>query len=239
MRMRIVPAITLCGLATSAALAQSPLDRGPRRGFDIAIVPAFSLGFNAIRAWQVDSVSCDTQPQRCLSYAMGNAPTIGVDVQVPLGRMFGLSVGGAIGQPQRIQCRQATNCQATSTERLTVLKGSGLLLFRLKPQAPVFIGVGYGSSRASRGAIQGQDTTVTEQGPVVQLAFDFALGQQLGLRISWWNYWMGVSTTGIGGSNAVVRLCSDPGGAVDGCFQPEKTAHDQLLSFGARVRLPK
>jgi hypothetical protein len=237
MRMRIVQAITLCGLLTSAASAQSPLDRGPRRGFDIAIVPAFSLGFNAIRAWQSDSIICDTQPSRCISQGMGNAPMLGADVQVPLGRMFGLSVGGAVGQPQRVQCKQGTNCQATSTEKLTVLKGSALLLFRLKPQAPVFIGVGYGASRASRGAIQGQDTTVSEQGPVVQLAFDFALGQQVGLRISWWNYWMGTSTIGIGGSNDLVRLCSES--AVDGCFQPEKTAHDQLLSFGARVRLPK
>jgi hypothetical protein len=222
-------------VSAAGASAQSPLDRGPSRGFDFAVVPGVALGFNAIRAWQVDSVTCTATPRQCISYGMGNAPSFSLDVTVPLGRYFGLSLGGAIGQPQRVVCQQGSFCQATSSERQTVLRGNGLLLFRLKPQAPIFLGVGYGAAQANPGSLPWQDSTIIERGPVAELAFDFALGQQVGFRVAWWNYWLTVNSDGLGPASGVIA-CSTPG-AGDGCFTPETTAHDQMWTFGARVRL--
>jgi len=46
-----------------------------------------------------------------------------------------------------------------------------------------------------------------------------------------------VNADGIGGASGVVS-CSAPG-AGDGCFTPEGTAHDQMFTFAARVRLFK
>lgn len=236
MRKTIATLVLVAGIAAPLG-AQSPLDRGPTRGFDFAVIPSIGIGFNAIRAWQRDSLSCSTTPDRCLSYAMGNAPFFNLDVSLPLGRYFGLAVGGAIGQPQRVVCLQGTNCQATSSERLTVLRGNGLLLFRLKPQAPVFLGLGYGAARANPGSAPWQDSTIVERGPVAELAFDFALGQQVGFRIAWWNYWLSVNGDGLSTAGGF-QSCSTPG-AGDGCFTPETTAHDQMFTFGARVRLLK
>lgn len=222
-------------LTAGAAAAQSPLDRGPTRGFDVAVVPSVSLGFNAIRVWQKDTVACQADTGKCVSYAMGNAPNFVLDVTAPLGRYFGLSVAGTIGQPQRVTCVQANACQATSTQRLTVLRGSGMLLFRLKPQAPVFLGVGYAISQSNPGPLIWQDSTVVEKGPVAELAFDFALGEQVGFRIAWWNYWFSVNA-GLGSALGVTPCTTDPS---DGCFTPETTAHDQMFTFGARIRLLK
>jgi hypothetical protein len=236
MTQRVVSAATFLILAAGVAVAQSPLDRGPRRGFDFAVVPGFALGFNAIRSFQTDSTACTGDQTHCLEYAMGNAPSFSLDITVPLGRFFGLSVGGAAGQPQRVVCVQGNNCQATSTDRLTVLRGNGLLLFRLKPQAPVFIGVGYGAARINPGSLPWQDSMVVEKGPVAELAFDFALGEQVGFRIAWWNYWLAVDASGIGNA-AGIADCRTSGG--DGCFTPETTAHDQMFTFAARIRLLK
>jgi hypothetical protein len=210
----------VAALVASTAAAQSPLDEGPRRGFDVAIVPSFSLGFNGIRAWSIDSITCNTRPDRCVSYAEGKGPMIGTDLQVPLGRYFGLSVGGAIGRPVQTLCVQGSDCRIA--DRVTLIKGNGLLLFRLKPQAPVFFGIGYGGSYASPGPVPNQSAQ-TEKGPVLEVAFDFALGKQVGLRLAWWNYWL--QTTGA--DELPFRVV------------PETTAHDALLSFGARVRIPK
>ena len=232
----MVRAVAFVMVAVSGAAAQSPLDRGPTRGFDLAIIPSISLGFNANRAWQKDTTACQGDVDHCVSYAMGNAPNFSLDVTVPVGRYFGLSAGGMIGQPQRVTCAQDTNCQATSTDRLTVLRGNALLLFRLKPQAPIFIGVGYGMTQANPGTLPWQDSVIVEKGPVAELGFDFNLGEQFGFRIAWWHYWMSVDASG-SSSVAGIALCSsDPS---DGCFTPETTAHDQMITFGARIRLPK
>ena len=236
MTRRLVSGAGLLLLATTAAVAQSPLDRGPSRGFDFAVVPGVGLSFNATRAFQTDSSACSGQQNQCISYAMGNAPSFSLDLTIPLGRYFGLSAGGAIGQPQRVTCTQSGNCQASSTDRLTVMRGNGMLLFRLKPQAPVFFGLGYGAAQANPGSLPWQDSSVVEKGPVAEIAFDFALGEQVGFRIAWWNYWLAVDASGLSGIAGGVD-CRTNG--ADGCFTPETTAHDQMFTFSARIRLPK
>ena len=68
------------------------------------------------------------------------------------------------------------------------MHGALLLLWRFKPRAPIFFGIGPAVTFFTPGPVLGQADAVLEPGGVVVVAYDAQLGAHVGVRVAWWNY---------------------------------------------------
>ena len=141
------------------------------------------------------------------------------DIQVPVLRHFGLSVGGAIGRPHKLNCVQGADCQSRTT--LTMIKANAMLLARFKPGVPVYFGLGAGATRLHPGAVDVlQDSlTLTETGFVGLIGFDVSLASRVGARIVWWHYFSTPKADGLSTDYTTSRT------------------HDSVISVSARIKL--
>jgi hypothetical protein len=219
MRIRFLLALAVLVTAGDALTAQTSL-RARTDAFPLAVVPWAALGFNGTRAVadDTDQLTCAV-PARCFEYRLGNGPVLGVDLQLPLPTTFGVQLTASAGLPNQTRCALG-NC--LSIDRVTMLRGSALLLIRLKARAPIFFGLGAAASRMNPGPVQGiQDTiTVTEVGAAGLIAYDVSMGSNVGARVSWAHYLLKPSSEGFPNT-----------------FQVESFAYDWLLSIGARIKI--
>lgn len=220
--MRLRPLFVLAALAAGLqpAAAQTGLRRVQPKAFPLAVVPWAAAGFNGTRVTQSDAATCPNTPANCFQYDVGNSPMLGVDLQVPLASTFGFQVTASAGRPSRVRCTRGSEC--LSTDEMTFVRGSALLLLRFKARAPIFFGVGGAASRLDPGPVAGlQDSVqVTEFGGAGLIGYDFAMGSKVGARITWTHY-----------------LLKPSDDQITGTFATKDLAYDWVIAVGARVRL--
>ena len=158
-----------------------------------AFVTAGWSGDRAIRTYDVgqpnpadpacDSLQCQT------TLGAGSAIGVGGRVQLPISRIAGLRAGLAVSwPPPRIATLDGSQVR-TGTARVTLLRGDLMLLFRFKPQAPVFFGVGAAFARFNPGLAPGQEQS-TDVGGVAAVGYDHRIKPSLGLRFEWTAYYL-------------------------------------------------
>lgn len=202
-------------LAGDLVVAQERPSVRPR-GFDFALIAGGALSFNGIRAFEADSITCFVRENECVGHDLGSGPMLDVSIQLPFARTIALSVGGAIGRLKRKRCVRGVEC-IISPEKVTAIKGNAAFLFRLKPQAPVFFGLGAGATHFDPGPVEGQEK-LTEYGPLALIGYDFTLDADIGARITWWSYWM------------IPK---------EDIFDAAGTAYDALITFAVRIRFSR
>ena len=144
---------------------------------------------------------------------------LGVDLQLPVTRTLGVGVSGGVARPAHVTCTRA----CTSTDRVTAVHASLLLLWRFKARAPIYFGVGPTLSWINPGPVQTWDTTaVTEPGAALVVGYDFGITPTVGGRLAWWNY-----------------LTKPSDASLPATLTPSGLAWDKAFSFGLRFGLHK
>jgi hypothetical protein len=134
-----------------------------------------------------------------------------------------VEVGGQVGRPSQKLCFRS---QCQSPADLWAIRGSALLLWRFKPRAPIYFGLGGAVTRFDPAPVVGQNVTAdgqagtTEFGGVTVVGFDFQLSEQLGGRVVWRSYLMIPSSDGL-----------------PGVYEASGLAWDNTVSFGVRFLL--
>ena len=187
----------------AAAIAQAFPGEGPRTAaFPTALAVFASAGWSgdrAIRTYDVgqpnpadpacDSLRCQT------TLGAGSAIGVGGRIQVPVSRIAGLRAGLALAWPApRIATLDGSQVRL-GTARVTLVRGDLMLLFRFKPQAPVFLGVGAAFTRFAPGLALDQDQS-TDVGGVAAVGYDHRVTPSLGVRFEWTAYYLIPGTSG-------------------------------------------
>ncbi len=135
-----------------------------------------------------DDPACDSLRCRTVLGA-GSAPGAGLRFQVPVSRRAGVRAGLSIAIP-RAEVRTLDGSQvALGGDRIAQMRAEVLLLFRIKPQAPVFFGLGGAFARSNPGLAPAQDNS-TDVGGVVTIGLDRPLRPPFTLRLEWTAYLM-------------------------------------------------
>ena len=212
--------VALVAGASTVAVAQVATGPAPRA---VAFPPALSVmvgvstyGARARR----DSGASE------FTYPLSTGPTVSARLQSPLGRRFGLHVGGGFsyrnpredvgGSPRR-----------SSNERVATMRGEGGLLFRFKPAAPIYFGGGFVYYRHGGDPVFGQGRgAMTETGGAFGIGYDFGRkpGSNVAGRIDYWTYFVSPNASG-------------PTSGVEA----KSSARDWTFTVGAtyRLRLPE
>lgn len=195
MRSAIVAGV-LAALAAAplAGQTETSIRRVQPKAFRFAVTGSAGFGFGSVRATRFDPEACTGGD--CYSYGSGSGWQAGVDLQVPLGRNFGFELGGQIGHPSRTDCLLG-NC--LSPEKTWAYRGTALVLWRFKPRAPIYFGVGAAMSYFDPGPVlvyqDGMSTT--EYGAATAVGFDFPFNERLGGTVVWRSYILAPSTKGL------------------------------------------
>jgi hypothetical protein len=130
-----------------------------------------------------DSIRCRTV------LGASSAPGVGLRVQLPVSRGTGVRVGLSFAVPRaKIRTLSGTQVRLRG-DRVAQVRAELLLLFRIKPRAPVFLGVGGAFTRYNPGLAPAQDNA-TDAGGVVALGLDRPLKPPFGVRLEWTAYLM-------------------------------------------------
>jgi hypothetical protein len=216
--MRLVTIAVLLSTALAAeAWGQAPPEvrRVVRTSFPFAVTPSVGFGFGATRGKATDPIQCADRP--CVPVGDGSGWQARLEMQVPIGRTLGFEIGGQLGR-QSIKLCPGGSC--TAVDHMWAYKGSALLLWRFKPRAPVFFGVGGALAHFSSNPIYLDSLPTTEPGAAGVIGLDLAVGQRLGLRVEWRSFFL------------VPKSFGDPQR-----FQTSSVAWEQALTFGARCQL--
>jgi hypothetical protein len=181
-------AVLMSTLLAPVALGQArpPVRRVVRTSFPFAITPSLGLGYGATRVRATDPADCPDSP--CVDYGSGSGWQARVDLQVPLGRTLGFEVGGQLGRQASKVCQRGS---CSSPDRVWAYRGTASLLWRFKPRAPVFFGVGGAVVHYSPNPVFiGGTAPTTELGVGGVLGVDLSLAQRAGIRVAWRNYFL-------------------------------------------------
>jgi hypothetical protein len=124
--------------------------------------------------------------------SLGNGPVFTGRLQSPLGRRFGLHVGGAFTYRSHREDKDGSP-QFTSNDHVVSLRFDGGLLFRFKPAAPIYFGgaVTYYHHGLSPVVVASSGAT-SELGWGLGLGADFGRrpGSNIFGRVEFWSYWV-------------------------------------------------
>ncbi|HXV90739.1 MAG TPA: hypothetical protein VD707_05175 [Gemmatimonadales bacterium] len=197
MARRALAAAVLAIAGAGSSTAQTFPGEAPRPpSFPTTLAVFVTAGWSgdrAIRTYDVgqpnpadpacDSLKCQT------TLGAGSAIGVGGRVQLPISRIAGLRAGLAVSwPPPRIATLDGSQVR-TGTARVTLLRGDLMLLFRFKPQAPVFFGVGAALARFNPGLAPDQDQS-TDVGGVAAVGYDHRIKPSLGVRFEWTAYYL-------------------------------------------------
>ncbi|MDO8665199.1 MAG: hypothetical protein Q7J79_01205 [Gemmatimonadales bacterium] len=209
--------ILLAGGPAMAAAQVGPLPAPPARA--VAFPPAASvlIGFSSYgdRAGSADSAGST------YTYTLSRGPTLTGRLQSPLGRRFGLHVGGGFSYRNTRVDRDGSPF-SSSNERVATMRGEGGLLFRFKPAAPIYFGGGFVYYRhGGDPAVLGRGA-MTETGGAFGIGYDFGQkpGSNVAGRIEYWNYFVSPNASGLTGG-----------------VEAKSSARDWTFTVGATYRL--
>lgn len=216
--------LAAAGLAAPAA-GQTAVRRIEPKAFPLAVALSAGLGFGGTRATFTDSVLC--AGDNCGSAGAGSGWTATVDLRAPLGRTLGVEAAAHIGRPSQRLCFRGA-CQ--SSGETWALRGSAMLLWRFKPQAPIYFGLGAAVTRfdpapvVNQNLVLGDDGLVqggtTEFGAATVVGYDFTLDSRVGGTLVWRSYIMAPSSEGLPAN-----------------YESKTTAWDNSLAVGVRYFL--
>lgn len=218
--MRLAVVLLWIGMLAGPATGQPAIRRPQPQAFPFAVTPSLGFGFGAVRATSFDSTAC-ASPQACYEYGTGSGWQAGVDVQVPVGQVFGFELGGQVGRPSRKQCLRG---QCSAVDRTWSVRGTGTFVWRFKARAPVYFGLGAVVNRFNPGPVftTQDDIAVTEFGATTVVAVDFPIDERFGSRIVWRSYLLAPSDQGLSDTSGLSSI-----------------AWDNALSFGVRILLAR
>jgi hypothetical protein len=156
------------------------------------------------------------------TYALTTGPLVTARLQVPLGRRFGLHVGGGFTYRSRRVDRDGTPLSSLNDHVATV-RAEGGLLFRFKPAAPIYFGGSFVYVRHGAPPVLNQAggvTTETGGGFGVGLDFGRSPASSLAGRVEFWNYFVKPSASGLAGG-----------------ISAKSTARDGVFTIGVTYRL--
>jgi len=207
-------AVLMSILLASAAWGQAPPDvrQVVRTSFPLGLTASAGLGFGATR--QMDTTG--------VSFGTGSGWQARVDVQVPLGRTLGFEIGGQVGRQTTKQCARGACTVVAFPGHIWVYRGSGLLVWRFKPRAPVFFGVGPTLAYFSSNPVYLDAQPTTEIGVASVIGLDLAVAERIGLRVAWRSFFLVPKVVGPAQSS-----------------EARSIAWEQSLLFGARFKFVK
>lgn len=217
--MRLMAVSLWSALLAGAASGQTAIRRPQAKGFPLAVTASAGMGFGAVRATYFDDIEC-ASPEGCYEYGTGSGWQAGVDFQIPLGRTLGFEIGGQMGRPSLKQCLRG---QCGTVDRTWAIRGSGTLLWRFKPSAPVYFGLGGVYAYFSPGGpvLPFQTgVSVSEFGATTVIGLDLPIDDRVGGRIVWRGSFMIPSNKGLPETGTL-----------------RSVAWDNALSFGLRLPL--
>jgi len=228
--------LVLGALGTGRAAAQVfPNDQAPRQAFPSAFTLFVFGGFQASRITRIynvhaiDStdVRCDPIADDCRTiHGLAGAPGIGMRAQFPVTARSGVRLGFSATHPARRMTTRDGSQVLVATENVTLLRLEGLLLFRLKPQVPVYFGLGATLASYTPGPVHDQGP-VTELGGAFAVGIDHQMSPNIGTRVEFTGFIMKPNASGI----------QSPG--VQSEYYAHSTAFDGQLSFGFNFLLSK
>jgi hypothetical protein len=179
--------LTLTGPLTASLGAQT-IRRPEPRAFRFSVTPYLGPGWGGPRALDNDPFVCSVA--KCVTHRLGSSPVGGLEVHVPLLGTIALGLTVSAGRPNRVYCLVRA-CE--SRGRVTTVHGSALLLWRFRTRAPMYVGFGPALVHTAPGPVYSQRSATTEAGALVLAAFDMRFTSAVGLRVAWWNYFVGPS----------------------------------------------
>jgi len=198
--------------------AQPPARRVVRTSFPFAFTPSAGFGFGATRVTATDVTDCPESP--CVDYGSGSGWQVRAEVQVPLGRTLGFEVAGQLGRQASKVCQRG---QCSSPDKVWAYRGTGLLLWRFKPRAPVFFGVGGAVAHFNPDPVYiGGSGSTTELGVGGVVGVDLSLAQRMGIRVAWRQYFL-IPESRLPPPN----------------YETRGMAWEQSVMFGARLNIGK
>ncbi len=193
---------------------QPGVRRVVRTSFPLAITPSAGLGFGATRGSATQPTDCPNNP--CVDFGSGSGWQARVDVQVPIGRTLGVEIGGQVGRQVQKVCQRGA---CTAVDHMWAYRGTAMLLWRFKPRAPVFFGIGGAIAHFSSNPVYVVDAPSTEPGFAGVVGLDLALAQRVGVRVAWRSFFLLPESIG------------------NPSFQVKGVAWEQAIVFGARCNL--
>jgi len=221
MRSVAIAAAIALGAGSQAAHAQIFPGEGPAptafpSAFSFSLLAAFAGDLRVTHTYVDSAAAC--LPCTILHSTTG---TMGLAVryQMPIGPRTGVRFGATISGPKRKRRDINANQVLVESTRLRLFRGEMLLMFKLKPQVPIYFGVGGSVASFSPGPLAGQQD-ITELGGAAVIGVDKAMGARVATRFEWTLYGTKPKTTGLNSE-----------------FVAEGLALDSQMSFGVNLYL--
>jgi hypothetical protein len=223
----------LCG--GRAAAQVFPTDQAPRPAFPSTFTLFVFGGFQANRITRTynkgvidpTDARCDSIADDCRSiHGLAGSPGIGMRAQFPLTARSGIRVGVSATHPGRRMTTRDGSQVLVAPENVTLLRVDGLILFRLKPQVPVYFGLGATLASYTPGPVHDQGP-VTELGGAFAVGIDHQMSPSIGTRVEFTGFVMKPNASGIQAP------------AVQSEYTAHSHAFDGQVSFGFNFLLSK
>jgi hypothetical protein len=203
---RAAPLLLLALLGGGRAAAQVfPSDQAPRAAFPATVTLYVFGGFQGARVTRIYNIgtpnpvdaACDSTANDCRTiHGLGGAPGIGVRGQVPLTMRTGLRLGISVSHPGRRVTTRDGSQVSVPDEKVLLLRAEGLILFRLKPQVPVYFGFGGSVASYSPGPVRAQQA-VTEVGGTFAIGVDHSVSPTVSTRVEFTGFVMRPTASGL------------------------------------------
>jgi hypothetical protein len=191
--------LALLALGGGRAAAQVfPNDQAPHPAFPVTFTAFLFAGFQANRVTRIYNVgtpdpndaSCDSIAADCRSvHGLAGAPGIGMRAQFPVTARSGIRLGVSASHPgRRVSTRDGSQV-VVPDESVTLLRADLLVLFRLKPQVPVYFGFGGTLASYTPGPVRTQ-APVTELGGAFAVGIDHRMSPTVGTRVEFTGFLM-------------------------------------------------
>src|SRR6266567_3282350 len=182
-----------------------PNDQTPRAAFPATVTLFVFGGFEGARVTRIYNIgtpnpvdaACDSTANDCRTiHGLGGASGIGVRGQVTLTMRTGLRLGITVAHPgRRVSTREGSQVSVPD-ESVLLLRAEGMVLFRLKPQVPVFFGLGVGAASDSPGPVRAQEA-VTEVGGMLAIGVDHHVSPTVATRVEFTGFVMRPTASGL------------------------------------------
>ena len=132
--------------------------------------------------------ACDTLQCRT-THGFAGAGGVGARIQVPVTPRIGLRFALQVAAPKPRIETYGGKVVRVDDDRVSALRGEALFLFRLRPQAPMYFGMGGTVGRWSPGTVDSVEAA-TEYGGAIAAGYDHWFKHGIGMRVEWTGYFM-------------------------------------------------
>jgi len=196
--LRCTPLLAALAGAPTLATGQEVV-RPSQPGRPVAFPPAVSL-MVGVSTYGDRARSDSGLGTSEFTYRMSSGPTASARLRAPLGRRFGLQVGGGFTYRHPRVDRNGSPFVVADSQNIASFRAEGGLLYRFKPAAPIYFGAGLVYYRHGGDPVAGQGRgAMTETGGAFGVGYDFGQkpGSNLTGHVEYWNYFVGPNASGL------------------------------------------